>query len=169
MCNGMELASMRRKVFRRLESLDLHGGDSHSRLSARAAAVYEPDFGWTAGACEMLRTKLVMLMGEPRGGVAGPITGELRAAMMVDATREHALVVDADAFRDLCDAIDCVHAALEGENATLRAELAPRSKRDVLAEFATRWSAIVGDWDGEERRALLDEYEEMFELVGVDE
>ena len=78
----------------------------------------------------------------------------------------------ADRFRDLCDAVDVVHAALEAENATLRAELdelRPKpTVRDLLAVFAKRWSATVGDWSDEHHQALLDEYEERLELAEVE-
>ena len=174
MCTNDELCAMRAKVSERLDALELSGGDSHGRLSAICGAVYEPDCGWTTGACEALRSKLLMLLAEPAIRVGHPITEGLRRAVDEDSIREgeHMLVVGEAAFEDLCDAIDCIHAQLEAENATLRAELdalRPKpTRRDVLREFALRWAATSGDHTGELRDALLDEYEEQFELAEVE-
>lgn len=174
MCTNEELREMRAKVSERLDALELSGGDSHGRLSAICGAVYESGFGWTTGACESLRSKLLMLLAEPTVRAERPITAGLRRAMDEDSIREegHMLVVGEDRFDDLCDAIDCVHAQLEAENATLRAELdalRPKpTRRDVLREFALRWAATSDDHTGELRDALLDEYEEQLELAEVE-
>lgn len=177
MCTQTEIDAIRAKVSERLDALELSGGDSHSRLSAICGAVYESDWGWTAGACEALKSKLLMLLATDRAkhaDVVSPITSELRRAVDVDELREgeHMLVIHEDRFDDLCDAIDCIHAQLEAENATLRAELEalrPKpTRKDVLREFALRWAATSGDCTGELRDALLDEYEEMFEMAEVE-
>lgn len=47
------------EIIARLRSLDLSDGGSHSRLSAIASCFYQPTFGWTRGACETLRDKLI--------------------------------------------------------------------------------------------------------------
>lgn len=52
---------MTEEIIERLRSLDLSGG-SHSRLSAIASCFLEPAFGWTRGACETLRDKLIETM-----------------------------------------------------------------------------------------------------------
>lgn len=171
MCTNEELREMRRKVSERLDALELSGGDSHGRLSAICGAVYESDCGWTTGACEALRSKLLMLLAEPAIRVGRPITEGLRLAMIEDELSDTVWITE-KRFEDLCDAIDCVHAQLEAENATLRAELdalRPKpTRRDVLREFALRWAATSGDCTGELRDALLDEYEEMFDLAEVE-
>lgn len=177
MCTNEELREMRRKVSERLDALELDGEDSHGRLSAICGAVYESDFGWTAGACEALKSKLLMLLAADRAAhmdIARPITEGLRRAMDEDSIREgeRMLVIGEDHFDDLCDAIDCVHAQLEAENATLRAELEalrPKpTRRDVLREFALRWAATSDDYTDALHNALLDEYEEQFELAEVE-
>ena len=170
MCTNDELRAMRAKVAERLDALELDGGDSHGRLSAICGAVYESDYGWTTGACESLRSKLLMLLAEPTVRAERPITAGLRRAMIEDELSDTVWITE-KRFEDLCDAIDCIHAQLETENATLRAELdalRPKpTRRDVLREFALRWAATSGDHTGELRDALLDEYEEMFELAEV--
>lgn len=58
------LAMQRDEVVRRLQNTHIGlGGDSFSDLSAIAACVISPSFGWTAGACEMLRCELIRLLG----------------------------------------------------------------------------------------------------------
>lgn len=59
MCRRVERA----KVAERLRNLEL-GGGSHENLSAICGAIYDSDWGWTRGACEALREKLVWLLGE---------------------------------------------------------------------------------------------------------
>jgi hypothetical protein len=53
---------MTEEIIARLRSLDLSDGGSHSRLSAIASCFLEPAFGWTRGACEELRDKLVWIL-----------------------------------------------------------------------------------------------------------
>ena len=73
MCTNEELREMRRKVAERLDALELSGGDSHGRLSAICGAVYESDFGWTAGACEALKSKLRLLFSQSFDSTSKPM------------------------------------------------------------------------------------------------
>lgn len=57
---------MTEEIIERLRSLDLSGG-SHSRLSAIASCFLEPAFGWTRGACEILRDLLIEIMEDKDG------------------------------------------------------------------------------------------------------
>ena len=57
-----QLDMERMEVARRVDAVTLDNG-SHGNLSAIASAIYEPRFGWTSGACAMLRDKLVRLLG----------------------------------------------------------------------------------------------------------
>ena len=50
-----------RTVTERLVKLDLAGG-SYENLSAIASCLYQPAFGWTWGACEILRDKLIDIL-----------------------------------------------------------------------------------------------------------
>lgn len=79
-----------------------------------------------------------------------PITSELRAAMPVSYGH---VDMEATRFDHLCDAIDAVHASLERENASLRAELddaldggIPMTDENMLAEG---WIRLPKDADGE--------------------
>lgn len=55
---------MRKGVVERLKVLNLDAyEDSHERLAAICRTVNNPNFGWTAGACEVLRELLIYLLG----------------------------------------------------------------------------------------------------------
>lgn len=51
----------RYEVANRLRSIRINGG-SHENLNAIAKCIHEPLYGWTVGACEHLRDKLVTLL-----------------------------------------------------------------------------------------------------------
>lgn len=53
---------MKKEIITALRSLDLSDGGSHSRLSAIASCFLEPAFGWTRGACEELKSKLIWIL-----------------------------------------------------------------------------------------------------------
>lgn len=55
---------MRKGVVERLKTLNLDAyEDSTARLAAICRTVNNPNFGWTAGACEVLRERLIYLLG----------------------------------------------------------------------------------------------------------
>lgn len=56
------LDAERAVIVSRLRGLSLDGG-SHENLSQIAGAIWHSDFGWTSGACVVLRDKLVELLG----------------------------------------------------------------------------------------------------------
>jgi hypothetical protein len=56
------LDAERAAIVSRLRDLPLDG-DNHENLSQIAGAIWHSDFGWTSGACEMLRDKLVEILG----------------------------------------------------------------------------------------------------------
>ncbi len=51
----------RTAIIERLQAIEFDGG-SHENLGAIAKAIHDPRFGWTIGACETLRAKLVDLL-----------------------------------------------------------------------------------------------------------
>ena len=129
MCRTTELDHARRTVVERLAEVKMSNGESSSeRLSKVCSAICEPTMGWTSGACESLRSKLMWLLddGEPlEVSVLSPITKELRESCRLSkhAPGNEEIAFSPGEFNDLCDVIDCVHAHLEAENATLRAML----------------------------------------------
>ena len=62
-------ADWREKVLTALAAVDVSemDGDSHVWLSAICAAVHQPVLGWTRGACAMLRSDLISLIGASTG------------------------------------------------------------------------------------------------------
>ena len=59
-----QLDRERARIIRKLDALMLNAdGGSHYNLSTVCKAVYEPSFGWTMGACERLRDRLIALLG----------------------------------------------------------------------------------------------------------
>lgn len=59
-----QLDRERARIIRKLDALRLNAdGGSHYNLSTVCKAVYEPSFGWTMGACERLRDRLIALLG----------------------------------------------------------------------------------------------------------
>ena len=144
--NGIpeSLDAQRRETVERLWSVDL-GGGSHESLSAICRAIHEPAFGWTRGACETLRMRLIRLLGGRGKGGDGPepITTELRRHALPDPEGdEDTLVFDAEDFHDLCSSIDSVHARLEREYAGL-AEDVGRLKKRMSDRFAEGYAAAI--------------------------
>lgn len=168
--NAEVLALARRDAAERLRKLELRGG-SHENLSAIAGAIYESEWGWTCGACEGLRGRLLWLIGEPAAVPSsplpdegpGPITGELRAAAQWarDARDTQDIVtIEGQTFGTLCGRIDAVHASLEEnhslalvmyEGACDRADDAKRERDAALAELA-RVNAELEDTEHEVNR-----------------
>jgi len=159
------LVTQRRETIARLGSVDL-GGGSHESLSAICRAIHDPAFGWTRGACETLRSRLIWLLGGQgeRGDGPEPITTELRRHALPDPEGdEDTLVFDAEDFHDLCSNIDSVHAGLEREYekaAAAAGELQERMSRkfaegcaaaleddDAIAQMG--WVRLPTDADGE--------------------
>ena len=59
-----ELKKARKKAIKALRKVNASGHrDSLSNLDAICDAVYHSDWGWTAGACEGLRMRLLWLLG----------------------------------------------------------------------------------------------------------
>jgi NTP pyrophosphatase (non-canonical NTP hydrolase) len=55
--------NMRKGVVEKLKALNLDAcEDSHERLAAICRTVNNPNFGWTLGACEVLRGRLIYLL-----------------------------------------------------------------------------------------------------------
>lgn len=72
-----ELQAKRVEIVKRLDALDLsvYEGSSHGRLSVICEVVSEPNCGWTLGACEVLRERLIYLLGGDGDGDASEDDG----------------------------------------------------------------------------------------------
>lgn len=91
-----------------------------------------------------------------------PITGELRGMMFITESEQGTPMVELGWFRfkQLCDAIDAIHARLERENAELRERLAKMDNRGGSMHIgeATVTVKPTLDWSGvaQELRAIAD-------------
>ena len=152
----VSLDAQRRETVERLQMVG-NGDGSHGSLSAICRAVYFPAYGWTRGAREGLRSRLIWLLGgygdgsdETEPTVADtpePVTAELRRHAMPDPEGdEDTLVFDAEDFHDLCSAIDSVHASLEREYEKV-ADAAGECQERMSRKFAEGCAAALEDDD----------------------
>lgn len=150
--NTTELEHARSEVFDRLSTIDMSGIDSYECLSEVCNAIYPMTLGWTQGACESLRSKLMWLMSPDRpeeandteDGSIEPITTELRKSVAEDTLRDGGrwYVIEIEEFNDQCDAIDAIHAYLEAQLATAEAI---NERQDV--EYAALASSMRAEHD----------------------